>query len=49
LCEGREKGGREVRMVEMGCVKVKEMFWVEYGWVGRLLQEFVNTICNISE
>ena len=27
--EGRGTGGREVRRVEMGCVKVKEMFWME--------------------
>jgi len=46
---GGGRGGREVRRVEMGCVKVNEMFWVEQRWVGRLLQEFVNTICNISE
>ena len=31
-------GGGEVRRVEMGRLKCKEMFWFEQGWVGRLLQ-----------
>ena len=31
-------GGGEVRRVEMGRSKYKEMFWFEQGWVGRLLQ-----------
>ena len=33
-----DRGGGEVRRVEMGRSKCKEMFWFEQGWVGRLLQ-----------